>query len=150
MSIPQFVFLGVAIVIAVSLTESTSAGMVIGAGVTLAYSFGSRLILAGAHQRAMRLIKQQQYKAAIQEFEASYAFFERFPWLDRLRAFIMMLPSPAGYREMALLNTAYCYSQLDDWPTARTYYERVIDDFGDTSGIAALTLKMLDTAQRTA
>jgi tetratricopeptide (TPR) repeat protein len=148
MTIPLIAFLIVAIAIAISLTNSTSTGLVLGAGVTLAYTLGARTLIAGPYQRAMRLVRQRRYEEAIQGFETSLAFFERHPWIDRLRAFILMMPSPAGYREMALLNAAYCYSQLHQWRQTRALYERVIDEFGDTSGIAALTLKMLDRAER--
>ena len=148
MVIPQLVFLVVAIFIAVSLTEMPSVGLILGAGATLAYSFGARALLAGAHQRGMRLIRQGRYAEAVEAFQASYDFFSRHPWVDRLRAFILMMASPASYREMALLNAAFCYGQMGKWGRAREVYERVIEEFGDTSGIAARTLRVLDAAER--
>ena len=102
----------------------TSNGIILGAAAYLTYSLGSRMFIARAHRRGMRLYRSQQYAAAIQAYEESYDFFARNTWIDRFRAITMMSPSAISYREMALCNIAFCYSQLGDGEKAESYYRR--------------------------
>src|SRR5688572_16583375 len=109
--LPQLAVLGGLIALGTYVTQ-TSGGVVLGAAIYLAYSICSRLLIARAHRRGMRFFRKQQYAAAIEAYQESYEFFARNPWIDQYRAIVMMSPSAISYREMALCNIAFCYTQL--------------------------------------
>lgn len=58
----------------------------------------------------MRLAKQQAFREAIDKFQRSYGFLEKYPWLDKYRFITMLDSSARSYREMALCNIAYSNS----------------------------------------
>jgi tetratricopeptide (TPR) repeat protein len=124
-----------------------SNGVILGAAVYLAYSIGSRMMIARDHRRGMRLYRQQQFVAAIQAYEDSYEFFARNEWIDRCRALVMMSASAASYREMALCNIAFFYSQLGNGEKAESYYRRALDEFPN-SGLAAAALRMIESVRQ--
>ena len=121
-------------------------GLVAGAIAYLLYSRGSRALLASAHRQGIRLVKAREWEAAIPEFEASYSHFSARPWLDRWRAILMLSDSAASYREMALVNLAFCLSQLDRGPEAKVAYERALQEFPD-SPIAQAALNMIHSVE---
>ncbi|WP_425616159.1 tol-pal system YbgF family protein [Anatilimnocola sp. NA78] len=121
-------------------------GIVLGSGVYLAYSLGSRQILARHHRRGIGLYKRGEFAAAIQAYLASYTFFDRYRWLDDYRSIFMMTPGAMAYREMALVNIAFCYAQLGNGPQAIAYYERTLQEFPG-NGTAEAALRMLAAAQ---
>lgn len=108
----------------------------------LCYSMGSRSLLARHHRRGMALVRQGKFDDAIAAHEASYAFFQRQEWIDRYRAVTMMSPSAISYREMALVNIAYCHAQAGRGAKAKEGYERALEQFPG-SGIATAGLNML-------
>ena len=144
--LPPLAALGGAMAIGVFVTR-TSNGIILGAAAYLTYSLGSRMFIARAHRRGMRLYRRQQYAAAIRAYEESYDFFARNTWIDRFRAIIMMSPSAISYREMALCNIAFCYSQLGDGEKAESYYRRALDDFPN-SGLATAALRMIESVRQ--
>lgn len=85
------------------------------------------------------------FAEAIPCFERSLEFFDRHPWLDRYRSVILLSVSAISYREMAMTNLGFCYSQLLDGTNARQWYERCIERFPESS-IAQCSLNMLDCA----
>lgn len=144
--IPQLAALGFAVAVGMYLTQ-TSNGVILGAAAYLAYANGSRMLIARDHRRGVRLYRQQQFAAAIQAFDESYRFFSRNPWIDRFRSLVLMSPSAISYREMALCNIAFCYSQLGNGENSQTYYRRALDEFPD-SGLAAAALRMIESVQQ--
>jgi len=146
-TIPQFIALFGAIGVGWAITNSTT-GIVYGAAIYLSYSFGSRLLLARAHRRGIRLAHQHRFAEAIAEYEASYDFFSRHRWLDNYRSIFMMTPGAMSYREMALANIAFAYSQLGDGQKAIAYYRRTLDEFPENQ-IALAALKMMESAAHT-
>lgn len=110
----------------------------------LTYSIGSRQLIARAHRAGIRLVKQQYFEDAIPKFQGSFDFFERHPWIDRFRSIVLMSPSAAGYREMALANIGFCYGQLGNGEQSRTYYQKCLELFPG-SGLATSALRMLDS-----
>ena len=48
---------------------------------------------------------------------------------------------------MALLNIAFCYSQIDQGKKAKEYYQRVLNEFPE-SGMATAALKMIDSIEK--
>ena len=144
--LPQLTALACAVAIGVYLTQESD-GIILGAIAYLIYSTGSRMVIARDHRRGMRLYRNRQFAAAIQAYEDSYEFFTRHPWIDRLRAVIMMSPSAISYREMALCNIAFCYSQLGNGEEAFRYYRRALDEFPN-SGLAAAALQMMESVRQ--
>jgi tetratricopeptide (TPR) repeat protein len=99
------------------------------------------------HQRAgVRLFKKKQYKEAIPLFEKSYEFFSRHRWIDDWRFLTLLSSSGISYREMALLNMAFCSAQIGDGIKARKTYEKVLSEF-PASGIAHAALRLMDAAK---
>jgi len=115
----------------------------LGLGLYLAYSFGSRLLLTRAHTKGRQLAVKGQYEQAIAKFEQSYNFFSKYPWVDRFRALTMMTPAAMEYREMALVNIAYCYVQLRKVEQARKYYQRLLTEYPNNP-MAQKSLDYLD------
>jgi tetratricopeptide (TPR) repeat protein len=147
-TIPQFLAGAAAILVVWALTGSATDGMLYGAAIYLVYSFGSRMLLARAHRRGIRLAHQHRFAEAIAEYEASYDFFSRHRWLDDYRSIFMMTPGAMSYREMALVNIAFAYSQLGDGVQAVEYYRRALDEFPGNQ-IALAALKMMESAAHT-
>jgi tetratricopeptide (TPR) repeat protein len=82
------------------------------------------------HCRGVGLTKQEWYADAIPYFQRSFEFFDRHSHLDRFRSIILMSPSAAAYREMALANIGFCYSQIGDGDQARRYYVECLERWG--------------------
>jgi hypothetical protein len=111
-TIPQFAALVTAMLAGMWLWPP--GGIYLGAAAYLLYSIGSRLTIPRTHRAGVRLTRQQRFAEAIPKFEESLAFFERYAWIDRYRSVVLMSPSAISYREMALSNIAFCYSQIGD------------------------------------
>lgn len=149
-SIPQVIILAGIIGTSVCLladTISIYSSIMLAAGVYLVYSFSSRYLIPRAHRRGSQLIRNHNYGDAIGEFEKSYVFFSRYPWIDPLRSVVLLSSSAVGYREMTLLNIAFCYSQIDQGKKAKEYYEPVLKEFPQSS-IAIAALRMIDSAEK--
>ena len=114
--------------------------------VYLILSIALRKLVPGNHRRGVAYLRANSFDKAIEEFGASYRFFERHPWLDRFRYITLFSSSRVGYREMALLNSAYCYARLGDDRKAREYYEKTLKQFPE-SEIAKSALQMFDAAR---
>jgi tetratricopeptide (TPR) repeat protein len=145
-AIPQLVALGLAIIVGMLLRPHD--GFMWGAAAYLAYSLGSRYWVPRDHRDGIALIKRQRFDEAIPRFQQSLEFFDRFPWIDRFRSIVLMSPSAVSYREMALANIAFCYTQIGDGKQARCYYEQCLARFPD-SGLATAALRMMDAAKQT-
>lgn len=122
-------------------------GIFWGAAVYLVYSIGSRQLVPRHHRAGVALVKQQRFEEAIPKFQESLRFFDRYSWIDRFRSVVLMSPSAAGYREMALANIAFCYGQMGEGRQSRHYYEKCLERFPD-SGLAKAAIRMLDAAQQ--
>ena len=129
-AMPQLIALGVLIVCGMWLARSV-AGMLYGVAAYLALSYGSRALLTPHHKRGIQLARRQRYDEAIREYEKSYHFFSHHPWLDRFRSIFLFSASAASYREMALINIAYCHAQLGRGREAKSAYEKTLIEFPD-------------------
>jgi tetratricopeptide (TPR) repeat protein len=149
LTVPQFASMALLVVLSIALfwerigIFSVSLGLFI----YLAYSFGSRRLLLRHHRRGLAFVRQGSYPEAIAAFEASYAFFARRVWLDRMRALTMMMPSRQSVREMALINIAYCYGQSGDKDQTKAYYQRALAEFPN-SYMAQTALNFIDTVEK--
>lgn len=142
-AVPQFAIIVAAMFIASQLSSGN--GLLWGAGAFLAYSFGSRKLMTRDHRAGVALAKRQQFEEAIPRFQKSLEFLDRYPWIDRFRSVVLMSPSAISYREMALANMAFCYSQVGRGEEARRHYEQCLQHFPD-SGLASAALRMMDSA----
>lgn len=109
----------------------------------------ARLLLTREHRRAIALLRERKFSEAAPLFEASYAALSRRPWIDRFRFFILGSGSSMSYREMALCNAAFAYSQLGEGQRAIQLYEQALQEFPDSS-LAASSLQMLRAGQTVA
>ena len=106
-----------------------AAAFAVGALVYLAYSWGSRAVVARHHRAGMRALKAERFREAEARFAQSGAWFDRHPWVDRWRSVVLLSSGTYGYREMALLNRAYAFVQLGDGDRALDLYRRVLDEY---------------------
>jgi tetratricopeptide (TPR) repeat protein len=111
---------------------------------TLAYLIMAiviRLFLTSHHRRGMHYAREGRLELAIAEFQRSYEFFHRHAWLDEMRYIFLLSTSRVGYREMGLLNLAYCDLWQDRGEDAIRTYLRTIEEFPD-SGLAWTGIKL--------
>ncbi|MCI0335430.1 MAG: tetratricopeptide repeat protein [Planctomycetes bacterium] len=126
-----------------------SNGVLFGAASYLICSYALRTLIPRDHRAAIAHCKRQQFAEAIPRFHNSLTFFERHPWLDRLRAITMLSASAMSYREMALVSLAFCYAQIGDGKKAREYYEQCLREFPD-NGMAQASLRLMDAGTQRA
>jgi tetratricopeptide (TPR) repeat protein len=136
----------IALVIATSIGFSVDPenGVLWGIIAFAACSLASRELIPRAHRAGIRLTKQKQFAEAIPKFQESFDFLERHPWIDKFRSVILLSSSAASYREMALANIAFCYTQIGKGEEGRRYYEKCLEKFPN-SGLAITALRMLDS-----
>lgn len=98
------------------------------------------------HRRGISLFKKKAFSEAIQHFQKSYDFFKRNMWIDNYRYITLLSSSRVSYTEMALLNMAYCYSQIGKGQESLKFYKKSLDEFPD-SEMAKAALKMFESAK---
>ena len=118
----------------------------VGAAVDICYSIGSRIAIPCYHRRGVGLVRQQRFADAIPLFKKSLEFFDRHSWVDRFRCIVLMSPSAVSYRETALANIGFCYSQIGNGDHARQDYTECLRRFPE-SGLAATALRMMDSGR---
>ena len=141
--VPQLLILSIFILLA-SLT-GTQTPAVMGA---LAY-FGMLMVLrrtfARYHREGISHFKAEEFDRALEMFKQSYEYFNQHRWFDDWRYITLLSSSRVSYREMAILNMAYCYGQLGNGGKAREYYQKTLEEFPE-SAMARAALNMLDSA----
>ena len=145
--IPQVGVIGV--IVAIVYSMGLPYPIISGALIYMLISFSLRRLLPGAHRRGIALFKKKDYEAAILEFRKSYDFFSKHQWIDKFRYLTLLSSSQIGYREMALLNIAFCYGQIGEGAKSKEYYQKTLKEFPD-SEMATASLKMFDSAARMA
>jgi len=100
-----------------------------------------RLLLTAHQRRGMHYAREGRLELAIPEFQKSYEFFHRNAWLDEMRYIFLLSTSRVSYREMGLLNLAYCDLWADRGEDAVRTYLRTIEEFPD-SGLAWTGIKL--------
>lgn len=108
----------------------------------LGIAFVLRFGIAKNHRNGITLVKKKDFQNAIPEFKNSYDFFFKNKWLDDYRVLFLLSSSKISYREMALCNIAFCYSQIQNGGEAIEYYEKAIREF-PKSELAKVGLNML-------
>lgn len=114
-----------------------------GAGVYLIYSVSSRNIIPRNHRRGVRALSQKNFDEAIELFTKSKEFFERNSWIDEYRYITLMSPSAYSYREMAMLNIAFAYSQKGEGAKAKESYLAVLSDYPNNV-VAKNTIRLIE------
>ena len=97
-----------------------------------------------SHRAGMLKIAREDFENAILDFESSYDFFNQKSWVDKYRFVTTLTSSKITYREMALLNIAYCYAQLGNAEKAIEYYKWTLREFPE-SIIARNGLRMIES-----
>jgi tetratricopeptide (TPR) repeat protein len=115
-----------------------------GALTYLILSMGLRYFIPKNHRNGIQLTKINQFEKAISEYEKSYEFFTKNDWIDKYRFITLLSSSKMNYREMALCNIAFCYSQIGNGAKAIEFYQKTLEEFPE-NGLAHSALKMLNS-----
>ena len=142
--VPQLLILSIFIVLA-SLT-GTQTPAIMGALAYIGTSVVLRRTIAQHHRKGISHLKIGEFGPALEMFEQSYEFFNSYGWVDDWRYITLLSSSRISYREMALLNMAYCYGQLGEGARSREYYQKTLNEFPD-SAMAMAAIEMLDSAK---
>lgn len=143
--IPQVMVMGLLVLIWYSLQVEDFVWWGVISYLILSYSL--RRLIASEHRQGMMLVKQEKYREAIPHFENSYSFFKQHAWLDKYRYLTLLTSSKISYREMALVNAAFCHGQLGEGQESKGYYERVLQEFPE-NGIALAALRLINSFDR--
>jgi len=112
----------------------------------LILSYGSRAIIAKDHRKGMKLSKSQNFQEAIKYFENSYEYFKKNKWIDKYRFITLFSAAKMSYREMDLVNIAFCYSQIGNGNKSIEFYKKALSEFPE-SIMARTAIKFSDSAQ---
>ncbi len=139
--VPQLAVLSA--IIAIARTLDTPNPVAVGVACYLALSLTLRTQIPSAHRRGIKLFKQEKFYEAVPQFEISYEFFSRHAWIDRWRAITLLSSSRTSYKEMALLNVAFCLGQCGQSDEAIKIYKRALVEFPG-SKLAETSIRMLE------
>ncbi|WP_132055695.1 hypothetical protein [Pseudocnuella soli] len=142
--VPQLAFMGLLILIFYLCRSSEP--FLHGTLTYLAISFCLRTFIPRDHMQGMKLVKEQKFSEAIPSFKRSYEFFSKNLWIDKYRFLTLLSSSRMSYREMALCNVAFCYSQVGEGIKAVECYTETLKEFPD-SGLAQTALRMLHSSE---
>ncbi|QWX85407.1 hypothetical protein H0I23_07130 [Cellulophaga sp. HaHaR_3_176] len=118
-----------------------------GAITYLLLSFSLRNLIPRDHRKGIKNNNFEKFEEAISDFEKSYIFFKKYEWIDKYRFITLLSSSKMSYREMALANIGFCYSQIGKGIKSKEYYERTLKEFPE-SGLAKSALKMMSAAEK--
>lgn len=127
--------------------ESPEYGFLLGVAGYTGLILVLRYTIARHHRLGIRMVKRGRFREAIDSFQHSFEFFERYPWVDRFRSIFLLSASAMTYREMALANIAFSYSQQGDGEKARYYYEICQKEFPH-NGVAIAALRLMDSVKK--
>lgn len=102
-----------------------------------------RYFIPKSHREGIKFTKTSQFEKAIPEYEKSYEFFSKNDWIDKYRFLTLMSSSKMNYREMALCNIAFCYSQIGNKAKTIEFYKKTLAEFPENE-LAQNALKTLD------
>ena len=142
--IPQLAVIIILIVVCSMLIRPYELASCIAMVIYLSASLLLRNLIPHNHRSGMRLVRSGNYEQAISEYEKSYAFFSEHEWIDKYRFITLLSSGRMTYKEMALVNIAYCYTQIGDGRRAKEYYEKTLQQFPD-SEMAKSALRMLNS-----
>jgi|GEM_PF-5933835 len=76
--------------------------------------------------RGSSFIQNNDYLAAIEEFQKNLSYLDRHGIVDRLRTIILLDHAAFSLRENTLCNIGWCYGQLGNKTEATKYYKIVL------------------------
>lgn len=113
----------------------------------IAYTVGTNWVIQSRIMKAVRMLEQDGVDKAVAEMKRIVAFFERYSWIDRYRAIVVLNSSAIGFREMALYNIGYFYLQAGHKSEAKDAFRRVLDLYPENI-LAKRSLKTFDTIEQ--
>ena len=140
--IPQLIILFIIIMLFVQLKVPNPP--IVGAIVYWTCSIALRYFVPKSHREGMKFTKLQAYEKAIVSFKNSYDFFTKYRWVDNNRYLTLLSSSKMCYRETALCNIAFCYSQIGKGTNAIEYYSLVLEEYPE-NGLAQSGLAILNS-----
>jgi tetratricopeptide (TPR) repeat protein len=143
--IPQFLFMGLLLFVFHQISSENA--VLYGAVTYLSISYILRNFIPKSHRKGLSLYNENRFLEGIDSFQKSYDFFCQHNYLDKYRYLLLLSSSKMGYKEMALNNIAFGYSQIGDGKKAKEYYERLLVEF-PKNGIAKVALKMIDSFEK--
>lgn len=143
--IPQALLM-FAIMIGLEYGLKVQGGSLIGAMIYFGIFYLLQMLIPHHHRRGLLYIRRGDYTNALESFRQSFVFFTEKAWLDKYRAILMLSNSKMSYREMALLNIAYCYVQLEQYDKAKEAYHQVLAAYPN-SEMAKNALSYFDKEQ---
>ena len=88
-----------------------------------------KIIIPRSHRHGIRFVRKKKFEGAAFAFIASYAFFKKYAWLDKNRAYFLLSISAISYTEMALANAAYCLRVAGKNTEAKKFEDRLRSDY---------------------
>jgi tetratricopeptide (TPR) repeat protein len=150
--LPQLVFMGLLMFVVSLFVQSLNAAILGGAGLYLVISVTVRNVITRNQRKGIMLSKADKFPQAIEEYQKSYQFFNRHPWVDKFRSITLLSSSRISYTEMALINMAFCYAQSGNAELSKKYYQKALE-LCPKSEMAKSALNMIkafeDKAKRT-
>jgi len=77
-------------------------------------------------RKGVKQLKQNNWIAANEQFEAVYHYFKKNSWLDTFRFWLLISVAASGYQAMALRNMAFCQLMMKNKVQAKFYYEDLL------------------------
>ncbi|MEM9340343.1 MAG: hypothetical protein AAGA66_16530 [Bacteroidota bacterium] len=124
-----------------------SSGFLYGACSYLIISIVLRNSIAKHHRSGIQKVRAGDFANAITDFEKSYAFFSKNAWVDTYRYLTLLSSSRMSYKEMALNNIAFSYSQIGEGAKAKEYYQQTLQE-NPNNALAISALKMLSSTSK--
>jgi len=140
--IPQLIIMGLIMMIWYQFEKSNF--ILFGAMTYLIISQVLKRVIPKEHRKGIVKLNQEQFENAIPYFERSYTFFQKNEWVDKYRYVTLLSSAKISFREMALMNIAFCYGQIGKGKLAKEYYERTLKEFPNSS-MAKVSLKFLNS-----
>jgi hypothetical protein len=88
-----------------------------------------KVVIPKWHRKGLYYIRKGELEGASFAFKKSYSFFSKHIWVDKYRAFTLLSISGYSYREMALMNMIFCYSQLGKTKDAKDIQKLLSKEF---------------------
>lgn len=145
--IPHLIIMGAIIFICYLINPEKA--FLYGAMTYLLVSFSLRNLIPKDHRNGIKKNNSEKFEEAILDFQKSYTFFKKYEWIDKYRFITLLSSSKMSYREMALANIGFCYSQIGNGVKSKEYYQRTLAEFPE-SGLAKSALKMMSAMENNA
>jgi len=107
--------------------------VIFGALTYIALSQLLRRFVPDEHRKGLSLVQSENFEEAIPHFQKSYSFFKKNEWIDLYRYATLLSSSKTSYREMALINIAFCYGQLDKGKQSEECYKQALKEFPEST-----------------